>query len=149
MVCLTLLVIINEVFASRFIPGHKLRYETAVARGHLIEILRDLEAGRSTEAWEAQAEGFSFREDQCAKWADKVTMIIPKKSRDLAGFRRRIRRIAIAMVRLAAAYVEQTPVAELQTAIPRCILLVVVILLKIGSRRSLSWSLWPHAAYAL
>ena len=50
MVCLTLLVIINEVFASRFIPDHNLRYETAVARGHLIEILRDLEAGRSTEA---------------------------------------------------------------------------------------------------
>ena len=39
MIFLTLLVIVNECFASHIIPHHKLKFDCAVAHGHLIEIL--------------------------------------------------------------------------------------------------------------
>ena len=42
MVILTLLVIVHEYFASSIVPYHKLRYDTALAQGKLIEILAEL-----------------------------------------------------------------------------------------------------------
>ena len=41
---LTLLLIVHEYIASLFIPYHQVRFESAVACGHLLEILSDSKA---------------------------------------------------------------------------------------------------------
>ena len=42
MAVLTLLLVVHDCLMSSFIPYHKLRYDTAVAHGRLIEILAEL-----------------------------------------------------------------------------------------------------------
>ena len=47
---LTVLIIVHEYLASRFLPYHRLSFETAVAHAQLIEILAELSSNGNTLA---------------------------------------------------------------------------------------------------